>query len=535
MQLFLFTSDYAAETCLQPGGTANYIGRFIIQFFHIPWLGALIIAFLLLLLQVLVRKVATERTGEFSGLSYIPSFFYLCLLTDLTRFTLIGLVSLLVALLAVLAYKHIYSNGLRALWGLTSLPVLWFAMGGTAVPAALLMIVTELIHKERPRILPVLAIVAGCLITAFAAPHIAPSLSGPALFYGANYLRFIEQWNLVLPILWITTVLVVVCLNIMPPVRKTGYALLLSIFVFLTGYFSLWRIHDPGRESVLRCYFTIHKGQWNKVIARARKKMPSDVLTINGLNLALAATGQAGDCMFAFPQSPQTLSVFNAGEGLLFSAETLFNLGFINEAQRLSHEYMESLPDRQLSALLIAQMAETNLIAKRTAVAQKYLRLLEKTLFYKKAARQLMPSTREPQLVSDHPFYGTLQKYQPAGNFSSDFTNLDNMLARMITEHPDNIMAVNYFFMYLMVHKNPEALYNLFPPVQPVPRHYQELIAWVQAMQPHVYPRYKDVPIDASVKTKLNRLLAQIKQGNDSPRSLGPEYAETYWFYLLFM
>lgn len=535
MQLFLFTRDYAADTCMQPGGTANYLSRFIVQFFHFPWPGALIIAFMLLALQFLVQKVASEKPGEHSGLSYIPSFFYLCLLADLTKYTITGLVSLLAALTAVLAYKHIRNTGYRALWGFISLPLLWYTMGGVAVLAALLMIVTELARKEQRRFLPLLAVITVGLTTVFAAPRIAPSLSDPALFYGANYLRFIEQWDLVLPTLWIATALVIICLKLVPSVQKQGYAVLVSVLIFLTGYFSLWRIHDTDREDILRCYFSIHKGHWNEVISRARKKMPVDVLTINGLNLALAATNQAGDCMFAFPQSPQTLSVFNTGEGLLFSAETLFNLGFINEAQRLSHEYMESAPDRQLSALLLAQMAETNLIAGRTAVAEKYLRLLEQTLFYKKAARGIMPLTRDPQLVRAHPFYGPLRKYQPAGNFSSDFSNLDNMLARMITEHPDNKMAVNYFFMYLMLHKNSEALHNLFPAVAPVPRHYQELIAWMQTMEPDNYPRYKDVTIDASVKTELNLLLSQIRRGNNSPASLGPQYAHTYWFYLLFM
>ncbi len=78
-----------------------------------------------------------------------------------------------------------------------------------------------------------------------------------------------------------------------------------------------------------------------------------------------------------------------------------------------------------------------------------------------------------------------------------------------------------------MLHKNSEALHNLFPAVAPVPRHYQELIAWMQTMQPNNLPRYKDVTIDASVKTELNLLLSEIRRGNNSPGFLGPQYAHT--------
>lgn len=46
MQMFQFSQDYFLETISLPGGFADYFGRFLTQFFHISWAGALIMALL---------------------------------------------------------------------------------------------------------------------------------------------------------------------------------------------------------------------------------------------------------------------------------------------------------------------------------------------------------------------------------------------------------------------------------------------------------------------------------------------------------
>lgn len=535
MQLFLYTGDYALDTCLRPGGLCNYISRFIIQFYHDPWLGALLTGLLLLALQSLVSRLAGEKRKEESGLSFIPSFFYLCLLSDMTLYTINGLVALIFALLAVLIYCKSGNPWLRSACGLFFPPLLWFTVGGVAIPAVILMISMECLNRNTRWFIPLFSVVAAGVLTVLAAPHAAPSLNNPALLYGSGYTRFIEKWHPVFWILWAVLILVILGLRHVRPVQKTAYGILLTVVVFAMGAGALAACHKTARENVLRYYFAIHQSKWEKAISMAEKKIPSDILSLNALNLALAATDQAGSRMFEFPQSTSTLKIFSQGEGLLFSAETLFHLGFINEAQRLSHEYMESIPDRQLSSLLVAQMAETSLIAGQTAVARKYLGLLQHTLFYRKAAKNLDQLARDPRQVASHPFYGAKQDLQPREDFSSDFANLDNMLARMVMQRPGNRIAVNYFFMYLMIHKKVDALHQLFPPRPYVPRHYQELIAWARTVQPGRYPAYEIIHVDTSVTTGLNHLLSEIKSGNSSPEALDPRFAHTYWFYLLYM
>ena len=45
-QLFLWTWDYFVERISVPGGFADWLGEFIVQFYYIEWLGALLLALL---------------------------------------------------------------------------------------------------------------------------------------------------------------------------------------------------------------------------------------------------------------------------------------------------------------------------------------------------------------------------------------------------------------------------------------------------------------------------------------------------------
>ena len=72
-QLFLFTWDYLGERLSVTGGLADWIAEFLTQFNYIPWLGALLLSGLFVLLQMLVWKLSDSDFLEWYPLSYIPS------------------------------------------------------------------------------------------------------------------------------------------------------------------------------------------------------------------------------------------------------------------------------------------------------------------------------------------------------------------------------------------------------------------------------------------------------------------------------
>ena len=51
LQMFLFDTNYFVERIILPGGLADYVSEFLVQFYYVPTLGAAIIAMLLMGIQ----------------------------------------------------------------------------------------------------------------------------------------------------------------------------------------------------------------------------------------------------------------------------------------------------------------------------------------------------------------------------------------------------------------------------------------------------------------------------------------------------
>jgi hypothetical protein len=59
-QLFLWTGDYFIEKVSLPGGFADWLGEFIVQFYYVEWLGALLLALLFVVLQRIACQILTS-------------------------------------------------------------------------------------------------------------------------------------------------------------------------------------------------------------------------------------------------------------------------------------------------------------------------------------------------------------------------------------------------------------------------------------------------------------------------------------------
>ena len=59
-QLFLWTWDYFWERMSLPGGLADWLGEFIVQFYYVEWIGALLLALLFVALQRLTLRLLTH-------------------------------------------------------------------------------------------------------------------------------------------------------------------------------------------------------------------------------------------------------------------------------------------------------------------------------------------------------------------------------------------------------------------------------------------------------------------------------------------
>jgi len=123
-QLFLWTEDYLSERLSTSGGLADWLGEFIVQFFYVEWLGALLMALLFVLMYWLSLKAFFSppyRKGWGVGLLF--PLFFLWLMGDENV-----LVSLPVAFTLLLG-AIVLIRRTRWYWWLPIVVALWWAVG----------------------------------------------------------------------------------------------------------------------------------------------------------------------------------------------------------------------------------------------------------------------------------------------------------------------------------------------------------------------------------------------------------------------
>ena len=135
-QLFLWTTDYLLQRISVAGGLADWLGEFVVQFFYVEWLGALLMALLMVLMQqaglMALNPHPTNHKSQPSNLnsqisnllSFLLPLFFLWLLGDENV-----LVALPVAVVLVLAAVTLMRRT-RWYWWLAIVPALWWAVGG---------------------------------------------------------------------------------------------------------------------------------------------------------------------------------------------------------------------------------------------------------------------------------------------------------------------------------------------------------------------------------------------------------------------
>ena len=154
--------------------------------------------------------------------------------------------------------------------------------------------------------------------------------------------------------------------------------------------------------------YTRHQ-QWDDIISLCNENTPViNLLHQNCLNMALAEKGLLGDKLLDQPVRDITSIYVNNIQtaeiaGLL--SDVYFSFGHIAQSQRYAFETNEKMYN--LSPRMLQRLVEINLIFGQKEVADKYLYILSKTLYYKdwKPSEKLIAEKRKC-LFDDNRFSG---------------------------------------------------------------------------------------------------------------------------------
>lgn len=471
-QLFLFTTDYFTQTTHHIGGLAAYLGSFLTQFFYYPKVGALIIAILLVIIQELILFISTmmKRQSYWTLLTFIPSIIFWHMLCD-ENTMMTGVAGLIMILLATSAYMLVENRWIRMIFMLILSPILYMMAGGVYVLFIFLSIVIEYFYFENMKSTSAIIGAIGGVIIAIGLPLLCSYYAQAPLdrlYWGFDWYRFPVVGASFYLWIWIPTVLVPAFFVVMPDMKKHAFICTSIQFVGVVALivFSIYTGYNGPKEEIMHYDFLIRAKQWDNAVQLAKKKSPKSPMSVADLNLALAQTGQMGDAMFNyFQHGPEgLLPNFERDFTLpLVTSEIYYYLGFVNTAQRYAFEAMEAIPDYQKSGRVLRRLAETNLINGEYKVAYKYLKILEKSLFYRKFAKRTMALLWNEKAIDADPEYGWLRKCRPQEDFLFSEGEKDMMLGTLFMHNRKNRLAYEYLMAYYLLSNNLPQFAKCFP------------------------------------------------------------------------
>ena len=554
-QMFLFDIGYFLERIVLPGGLADYISEFLVQFYYMPVLGGTIIALLLMSIQAiswgLMKQYGMKAVFPGYLLSFVPSIVLWCAMGD-QNLLLSFVVALSGALLMGWIHNRFHNRLVKVVFELVSTALVYWFLGPVVFLYAALMIGDTLMKgKQNGHILSSLGYSACLLILTVAWILLTTqSLQYPLyrIFSGLNYYRYPGTVS-PLPLGVMIWTVVVVFFGMVPDghawikkLQQSKVVIALAyVLVIVASWFGIKASFDAMTYDLIDYDFLVRTEQWDKIIEKAEKKPATTPLSVSCVNLALSQKGMLADRLFEFYQ--------NGGEGLfptftrdmispVSTAEIFFRLGMVNDAERYMFEAQEAIPNYRKSARLTRRIIECEIINGNYQVAAKLLRRLQKTLFYSNWANQMMALLGNEKTINQHPIYGKLRKYrEKKQDFLFSDREMDQMLGLLFLNDNHNRMAYEYLMCYELLQRDLEKFVQYYPlgrfvGYDHIPRSFQEILIgnW---MKTHSDPRTIPYSVDAqNVNNTLNFI--QLYMQNPKNPQLGQQpYVSNAWHYVM--
>ena len=439
-QLFLFTWDYLGERLRLPGGGADWLSEFLVQFFYYRWAGALVMAALSVLLQRAVWRAARAAgvPGHASAyvLTLIPSLLVLVYMGDVEV-----LLSYPVALLLAVSLCPLFIKaGWHRVW---LLPLGWWLIG----PMILLPLAVSMLQGRK---WADLAMAAWAAVVFWAAYRLlSPQYPLRDALFGLNYYRLVEtlpvlQW--VIPI--VSAAVIFLCgqrFSLSRPVPAALAALLLLCGGTAWG---VSRTYNKDTHETLAYDWLIRHERYAEVVERAGKYQPRNSVSACSVNFCLFMKGELLTRMDQFYQcGKEGLVQPSVRDNLtdITSAELLWMMGMPNITLQYYFDLQESIQNGRESGRFLSRIADANIVNGWYDRAVRYLDILEHSLFYRKWAREKKALILDESRVAADPVYAYIRQVRFKDDFITVYERLDLMMAILYNQNRNNFMAAEYY------------------------------------------------------------------------------------------
>ena len=528
MQMFVYNSSYLLSYFSKPAVFACLGGDFFTQFLFFKAGGAAVVTLLLatewwLIYLTLKRfSVKTQHTT-----SSIVTLYVVALLPVIVewmflptyQFSLDLSVSFIIALASFLIYAKT-ERKVSIITGFLLIPVLYW-IAGTSVFLFIILVVLYDIYCGRKRYI----YLAVCLAAGIFLP----------LLIRHSYLLTLKQayiypypsvnHGLSIIVLAVIVLLYVCFRNLKFKILKP--AVMLFAFVSLLLLISrLVQTTDKDRENLFGMIIETHDENWDRVLSISEKAALNNFVATIYTNIALSQKSLLGERLFDFYQPftsglmPRFTASTNVIENLTAS-DVYYYLGDMDMAQRGTLFALISSPKKR-SAQLVGRLVDINLSIGDTTAANKYIQMLESTLFHKKKIESGNKKSiqRRERVI-----------------FNADIIrNEHNILAALellVKSNPDNLTAVNYLLCYYLLNIDIFSFfeaYTLYGKKESnhIPKVYAEALI-IYCTVTGTTDKVADYGIHPDIIRSFSDYNRLYKQSGDNLNLMLERYPNSYW------
>lgn len=353
-QLFLWDTEYLIERLSIPGGLAQWLGEFIVQFFINPTYGACWYAVVFVVIVLITSRLFKVKSQYMFLLCFVPSLVLWCLACD------------------------------------PDIPM-------TPIVAVLLTMLMMAILPKKP--------IVGIITSAILIP-IGYWLLGPAI--GLLALYSFHWLSCDIPKLKVSASAIALIVLLGLCIWTSSWLSPYPLRQLVRGVDYYWEGNKAGTYEEMEYDMLIRQQNWSAIAGKYDMKSSESLAVRNSAQLAfynLQRTSKV-DLLEHMILSGQTLKSISSA---FLMSEVGLQIGMINVSQRSAFEAMEAIPNHNKSARALRRLVETNIVTRNYEVALKYIAILEKTTFYRSWAQRMRPLAEHPDQIKNNLNYQRLQ------------------------------------------------------------------------------------------------------------------------------
>lgn len=548
-QILLLDYDYLSALIKPIGGMVVLISQWLVQFFVLPCMGALVSTLLCLLTAVFLHlstRILSNNIWWCLPLAFLPPVLF-CVYLGEVYIHYDGLVAMGLGAISLWFYSILPMKRrlLRVGMGIVIVLTLFYLAGSVAVIIGIAILLLDLLRKEvKGRAYGSIPLVF-VLFTGLIVYHQQWVVDAGSVFWINGYCEYYNEPSVLYSIIWLCIPLWVVIGWLVGKLKELAFwqqtclSVCLLTFVAIVAFSSHKDHNHPAYNALLQQIHFADTEEWAKLTQVSGISVSNDI-QMNYLNLALSKQGRLLDNLFAYQQKGIGSLITredNYTDVSVLLSRIYYHIGAIGAAQNqaFSSNVGITYGNPSMAKLLV----KTYLINGYYALAEKQISQLEKTKFYAEwASSQRRFLYNDAEVEADIELGAKRRGLSSTDRFTMLYGPVDDMVA-LLEANPDNNEAAEYLLSILLIAKdvgNINAFVEQYAgkgSMTNIPKRLQEAIAIIHEHEPE-YCRMHGV----SQKTmedfqEFRQEYYTLRSQGKNTKTLARKYGRTFWYYMI--